>query len=229
MTTPRSVRLLLATAGALAVAGGAVVITAQAAGFRFAPVAATSSSAPTNSPTIKKDAAGDACTAYFKHLSDRLGIKDQAKVQKAASDAVNDTIKDQVAKGTLTQAQADKIAVRTKQGPLCSGAAFGGQADRHGPRGPHVMGGYIDAAAAALNLTPEALRKDLKEGQTLSQVAGAQHVSEDDFKARVRASIKARLDPQVAAGKLSQAQEDKMLDHLTAGDPPLWNKLPAKP
>ena len=228
MTTPRSVRLLLATAGALAVAGGAVVITAQAAGFRFTPVAATSSSAPTNSPTVKKDAAGDACTAYFKHLSDRLGIKDQAKVQKAASDAVNDTIKDQVAKGTLTQAQADKIAARTKQGPLCSGLAAGSPAGGHGSRGPHIMGGYLEAAAAALNLSPQVLKQDLKAGQTLSQVAAAQNVSEDDFKAKIRASIKAKLDPQVAAGKLSQAQEDKMLDHLTAGDPPLWNKLPAK-
>lgn len=223
---------MLATAGALAVAGGAVVITAQAAGLRFAPVAATSSSATTNTPTVKKGEAGDACTAYFKHLSDRLGIKDQAKVQKAATDALNDTLKDQVAKGVLTQAQADKVAAHTKQGSLCSGLLSGGPAGGHGSRGPHganIMGGYLEAAAAALNLSPEVLKKDLKAGQTLSQVAAAQNVSEDDFKAKIRASIKARLDPQVAAGKLTQAQEDKMLDHLTAGDPPLWTKSLAKP
>ncbi len=226
MNKPRTFRFLLAGAGALAVAGGAVLMTAQAAGLHVAPVAATTSTAPTNKPA----APTDACNAYLGHLASNLKV-DRAKLDQAAITAAKDTLKDQVAKGTLTQAQADKISARLGAGPLCSAATFGGARAGlgHGSKGPALMHGYLEAAASALKLTPDTLRKDLKDGQTLSQVAAAQKVSEDDFKAALKASIKAKLDPTVASGKLTQAKEDELLGKLTAGDPPLWNKVPAKP
>ncbi len=238
-------RFLLATCGALAVAGGAVIMTAEASGIRTAPVAATASTPGTTTPgnstqgdSTKTPASPStasardaACSAYLKHLSTRLGTP-QPKLEKAMRDAAADTLKDQVAKGTLTQAQADEISKRLAAGSLCSAAALGrhgGHGSGEGPkaRGPHVTGGYLEAAAAALNLPVETLKKDLKDGQTLSQLAAAQNLSEDDFKAKVRASIKVKLDAKVAAGKLTQAREDEMLARLTAGDPPLWNGKPA--
>ncbi|TMC10038.1 MAG: hypothetical protein E6J29_12550 [Chloroflexi bacterium] len=87
------------------------------------------------------------------------------------------------------------------------------------------MGAYLSAAAGALGITEAQLKMDLKNGQTLSQVAAAQNVSEDDFKARVSSALKPKLDAAVAAGKLTQAQEDAALAKLQQGDPPLWSRV----
>jgi hypothetical protein len=81
---------------------------------------------------------------------------------------------------------------------------------------------YLTAAAGALGLKPAQLRQDLKGGQTLSQVAATQGVSEADFKTKVAAALKPRLDAAVTAGTITQAQEDAELMKLASGDPPLW-------
>jgi len=72
-------------------------------------------------------------------------------------------------------------------------------------------------------VTEAQLKADLKSGQNLSQVAAAQKVSEADFKTRVTASIKSKLDAAVAAKAITQAQEDAQLAKLQVGDPPYWN------
>jgi ribosomal protein S4 len=74
-------------------------------------------------------------------------------------------------------------------------------------------------------VTEAELRQDLKNGQTLSQVAAAKNVTEADFKAKVVAALKTRLDAAVSAKTITQAQEDAQLAKLQAGDPPLWNKV----
>ena len=81
---------------------------------------------------------------------------------------------------------------------------------------------YLTAAASALGLKPAQLRQDIKGGQTLSQVAATQGVSEADFKTKVIAALKPRLDAAVTAGTITQAQEDAELMKLASGDPPLW-------
>src|SRR5205807_2754689 len=91
--------------------------------------------------------------------------------------------------------------------------------------GGEAMGAYLSAAASALGITEDQLKMDLRNGQSLSQVAAAQNVSEDDFKAKVSAALKPKLDAAVAAGKLTQAQEDEALAKLQQGDPPLWSRV----
>jgi hypothetical protein len=85
-----------------------------------------------------------------------------------------------------------------------------------------AMSGYLTAAASALGVTEAQLKADLKSGQNLSQVAAAQNVSEADFKAKLVAALKPKLDAAVSAGTMTQAQEDAQLAKLQAGDPPLW-------
>jgi hypothetical protein len=84
--------------------------------------------------------------------------------------------------------------------------------------GPHmtVKGGgpFGEAAAAYLGLTPAELRAQLESGKTLAQVAAEQGKSVDGLKAAILAGAKTDLDAAVAAGKITAAQEQKMLADL---------------
>jgi hypothetical protein len=224
MRSPRFLRIAIPVAGALLVAGAAIAVTASAAGLRVNPLAAATSPSP--KPTTGTAAAGSgkataACQAYLGHLATQLNVT-PAKLDAAALAAAKATVQDQVKSGKITQAQADKIEAKlpSASAGFCSGAINGlGKA----PRAALEKSAYLTAAAAALGVTEAQLKTDLKAGQNLSQVAAAQKVSEADFKAKVTASIKAKLDAAVAAKSITQAQEDAQLAKLQAGDPPYWS------
>jgi hypothetical protein len=222
MRTPRFLRIAIPVVGALLVAGGAIAITASAAGLRVSPLAAA-----TASPSPKTGAGAGAhapgrvsttCEAYLGHLATQLGVS-RAKLDAAALAAAKATVQDQVTSGKLTQAQADKIEARLPATGACS-AAIG---ELGHTKATVAMGAYLTAAASALGVTEAQLKADLKSGQNLSQVATAQNVSEADFKAKLVAALKPKLDVAVAAKTITQAQEDAQLAKLQAGDPPLWS------
>ena len=86
---------------------------------------------------------------------------------------------------------------------------------------------YLAAAAAALGITQTQLTADLKAGQSLSQVAAAQHVSESDFRTKLIANLKPALDQAVTNKTITAPQEQELLNRLQTGPLPLWN-APAK-
>lgn len=223
MRTPHFLRIAIPAAGALLVAAGAIAVTASAAGLRVSPLAAVTAS-PSPKTNTGPNAAGTgkeaaACQAYMRHLAGQLGVT-QAKLDAASLAAAKATVQDQVTSGKLTQAQADQVKAKLPSTGLCS-AAIG----RLG-RTQHdsvATGAYLTAAAAALGITESELKADFKAGQTLAQVAAAKNVSEADFKTKVVAALKPKLDAAVAAKTITQSQEDAQLAKLQAGDPPFWN------
>ncbi len=68
--------------------------------------------------------------------------------------------------------------------------------------------------ADALNLTPEGLNEQLASGKTLTQIAEAQGVSQEQLAVALETSVKAGLDKAVADGALTQVQADQMLGHM---------------
>ena len=223
MRTPRFLRIAIPVVGALLVAGGAIAVTASAAGLRVSPLAAATTPSPKAATGAAAAGSGKtaACQAYMAHLATQLNVT-PAKLDAAAHAAAKATVQDQVKSGKITQAQADKIEAKlpSASAGFCSGAINElGKA----PRASLAKSAYLTAAAAALGVTETQLKADLKAGQNLSQVAAAQKVSEADFKAKVTASIKAKLDAAVAAKTITQAQEDAQLAKLQAGDPPYWS------
>jgi predicted XRE-type DNA-binding protein len=120
---------------------------------------------------------------------------------------------------------------------LAPRAAFGGGAGapafglRGGPHlgGPGLHGG-LDAAAAYLGLTEDALHTQLESGKTLAQVAQAQGKSVAGLKDAIVADAKSHLDDEVAAGRLTQAQASQLLDELKSHVDDLVNgTLPMRP
>jgi len=125
--------------------------------------------------------------------------------------------------GTLTQAQADKVASTLDQNLPKRGAGAG---DRDGglggPMGGHgggrMRGGLAAAraaAATALHLTTDQLRTQLQSGKTLAQIAKAQNVSVETLVTAMVDAARTDLAAQVKAGRLTQAQADTMTSSLT--------------
>jgi len=115
-----------------------------------------------------------------------------------------------VSDGTLTQAQADKVAStldkklpkRAVRGP---GARFGGMG----------MTQTRDAAAKALGMTPEKLQTELRSGKSLAQVAKNQKVGVDTLVKAMVAAARLELSKAIKDGTLTQARADKMETSLT--------------
>jgi hypothetical protein len=75
-------------------------------------------------------------------------------------------------------------------------------------------GGVIQAVTSYLGLTAQQLGADLKSGQTLAQIATAQHKTVSGLEQTITTAVKARLDQAVTAGKLTSAQEQALLNRL---------------
>jgi hypothetical protein len=106
--------------------------------------------------------------------------------------------------GQASAAPAPAAAVQVERpGP---GGPRGGQ---HGPAG--TAGSLIKATADATGLTNIQVMAELQSGKSLTQVAEAKGKTAADIIAAARATLKARLDQQVANGRLTQAKADEAL------------------
>lgn len=222
MNSGRFLRLAGVAAGGLTVAGAAVAITATAAGVPFSALAAS----PTPKPSATaRPAASAACDAFIGHLAKDLG-KSTSDVQAAARKAAGETIDDQVKAGKLTADQAAKIKAKLAASDACAGVGgIGG----FGPKGHDGAPGRGPAqhlaadVAAALGTTEADLQAQLKSGKTLKDLAAAKGMDEAAFRAAYLKAVKADLDQQVAAGKLTAQQETDMLAKLQTAPIPFWN------
>ena len=83
-----------------------------------------------------------------------------------------------------------------------------------GPLAPRPLGDPIAAAASYLGLSVEQLGQDLKGGKTLAQVASEQGKSVAGLEQAILDAAKAELDRSVAAGAITDAQEQQILSQL---------------
>lgn len=225
MRSPRIIKIAVAVAGAMLVAGAAVVITASAAGVPVGLVAATSPSP--KAPGSSDSAMAQYCQAFVNNFASDLGKK-PAEVQAAGQKAFGQTLDQAVKDGKLTQAQADQMKQKAAGGSLCSGVPFGHLGERapggQGPTPGGAGGMFVGDAARALGMSEPDLQAALKNGQTLQQIAASKGMSEQQFRDAFTGQVKNDLDAKVKAGALTQAQEDGILNRLKTGPLPFWNQ-----
>jgi hypothetical protein len=131
-----------------------------------------------------------------------------------------DQIEAKVTAGTLTKAQATAIEARLAKADAPLFALGGGPGGRGGPG--HHRGGpgggpiTLDAAATYIGISASDLRTQLDAGKTLAAIATANGKTVDGLEAALTTAAKADLDAAVTAGRLTQAQEDKILADLPA-------------
>jgi len=194
-------------------AGAAAALAVGGAG---AGVAATKLT--TNSP-------GEESKAIVNDAAKNLGVE-PSKLSAALKKAFEDRIDAAVADGRLTKQQGEELKQRIESDgfPLLGGPGFG---FRHHDGGPHWFMHGLDAAASYLGLTQAQLRTQLESGKSLAQVAKAQGKSVDGLKDALVKDAKTKLDAAVKAGRLSSAEEQRILseiqehvDDLVNGTPP---------
>jgi hypothetical protein len=127
--------------------------------------------------------------------------------------AIAGALKGLVTDGTLTQAQADKVASTLGSAlPEHGPGGFGGFGGRHGGgRG----GVNLDTAAGVIGITSDQLRTALDGGKTLAQVAQTKGINQSTLVSKLVAAEKGRLAAAVKAGTLTQAQADSMSANLS--------------
>ncbi|HEX7462926.1 MAG TPA: hypothetical protein VF317_12210 [Dermatophilaceae bacterium] len=116
-----------------------------------------------------------------------------------------------VTNGTLTQAQADKVAgTLESQLPMRGMGGMGGRSGGMGMTQTH------DAAAKALGMTSDELYAAVQGGKSLADVAKDQKVSVDSLVKAMVAAAESELATDVKEGTITQAQADTMKSSLTA-------------
>lgn len=139
---------------------------------------------------------------------------------KSAGELVNVLVDQQksrldaaVTAGKLTQAQEDRITSNLQQRitelvnakPPARGRGFGHPG----------AGGLLQAAAGYLGVPASTLADDLRSGKTLADVANSTDgKSADGLVTALVTQRKSQLDAAVAAGKLTQTQEDRITSNL---------------
>lgn len=212
-------------AGAAAVSGAVVLVSASAAGYNL-PFLTTSSS-PSRTTTASVDQAGQPsalCTDFLTHLSADLNTS-PAALNAAYQKAIGETLADEVKSGKLTQARADTIQKRLAGKAPCAIAA----GLQPSPGLAAFRPALLSAAASALGISDQTLKADLKQGMSLSQIAVTQNVTEAQFRDRLIAKLKPVLDAAVINKQLTPAREQAIIKRLQTGTIPLWNRPAHKP
>lgn len=146
-------------------------------------------------------------------LAADAGAGDQSPTDRAAArlTSLKNALKGLVSDGTITQAQADKVASTLAESGLGGPGGPGG-------RGGHGPGGRVspEATAKVIGITVDQLRTAQQSGQTLAQIAEAHGVAKADLIKGLVEAAKTQLAADVKAGKLTQAQADEIASNLTA-------------
>src|SRR3954452_10516796 len=141
-------------------------------------------------PAIASAATGDSSTGAA--VRDRV-----TEIKNALAGLVKD--------GTLTQAQADKVATTL---------------DQKLPQGGHGGHGFgrpnLDTAASALGMTEDQLGQQLQSGKSLADVAKSKNVSVNTLLSKLVTAAQNDLAAAVKAGRLTQAQADSLKTDLQA-------------
>jgi len=161
------------------------------------------------------------CDLYMTTLAGKLGVSVD-KLEQANADALTAVIDQAAADGKLTPTQKTMLAqqVDKLRSGLCAQLSHlrKGLGDSlHNALRPALekTQAAIEAAVAVkLNLTTQALDADLAAGQTIPDIAKAQHVALSDVNTAYLDAVKAQLAQAVSAGLLTQQQSDRVYTEL---------------
>lgn len=116
-----------------------------------------------------------------------------------------------VAKGTITQAQADAVVAAAKAAEAARDALRPEMGSKNGIKGPRAE--QLALVAKTLGIETTTVLTRLQAGETLAAIAGAK---KDALIAALVADETTRIDAAVSAGKLTAAQATTLKSNLVA-------------
>jgi len=150
---------------------------------------------------------------FLARVAGHLGISTE-KLEDATKAAAIDQVNADLEAGRITKAQADAMKAQIEKGGV---PLFFGGPHRFGDFGhkmPFAPHDHLSSAAAYLGLTVPQLFQKLANGQSLADVAEAQHKSVDGLKQAILDGAKKDLDQAVKSGFLTEAQAKDALEAL---------------
>jgi hypothetical protein len=175
--------------------------------------------------------------AFLRGAAKKLGVT-PAKLRSALREAMLDRVDAAVAAGRLIKEEGARLKQRVRSGEAPFLFPFlvppgHGRFD-HG-FGPHVHGGFggrffdLDAAAAYLGLSEQALRARLESGRTLAQIAKARGRSVDGLVQALVKDARAHLDEAVKDGRLTAKERAAILQRVERWIRALVARQPFRP
>jgi len=86
----------------------------------------------------------------------------------------------------------------------------------------------FEAEADAVGMKPADLRKGLRDGKSVEQIAAAKDLSKEQVAARMVATLRPVLDGLVDSHQITRKQADRVLDRVGKGAIPYWDGLHKK-
>lgn len=160
--------------------------------------------------------------AVLDDAAKQLGV-DPTKLSNALEQALKNRVDDLVEDGLLTKAEGDTLKERidSSELPLLATPFFGphGREIRPGLGfGPgrffHHVRANLEAAATYLGVDEETIATALRDGKSLADLAKQQGKSVDGLVDALVAAETKELDAEVAAGRLTDAQRDRIVSRL---------------
>jgi sulfur carrier protein ThiS len=128
--------------------------------------------------------------------------------------------------GAATVAAALSLGVASTYAQAAKPVPPPAPAKHHDPSDHALVARAIfESEADVLKLTPQQLRADLRNGQTVADLARAKGMNKDQFAAALNTSLKPRLQALVANHTIIQKQADKIVDRISKGHIPFWNGI----
>jgi polyhydroxyalkanoate synthesis regulator phasin len=146
--------------------------------------------------------------SFLAKVADKLGVSEE-ELKTAIDETRIETIDEAVAEGRLTEEQAERLKERTDGGGFLFPRPL--EERRFHPR---PVGHILDAAAEVLDMPEDALVQELKDGNSLADVAEAQGMDAEEFEAALLDQVQAQLDDAVADGTITQEQADRISEDM---------------
>jgi hypothetical protein len=143
--------------------------------------------------------------AVVEDAAEELGVE-PSELTAALKNALKSRVDAAVAAGRLTQAEGQAMKERIDAGEV----PLFGLGPGPGHHGLHVMHAGLEAAASYLGMTEANLRNALEDGKTLAQVARDKGKSVDGLVDAMVADAKGDLADAVKAGRITQAEKQRI-------------------
>ena len=210
------------------IVGGSVLLVAAImfGAFFAGPLLASAHTGQSNTPAANTSttATNPYCEQYLQDLANRLHVS-VSTLQQDKLGAREDVLAQMVKDGKLTQSQATAIEQKLQSHQACTG-----KGNSIAGRGIvlNSLKSYLPAVenqvAQGLKLTSSQLTTDLKNGQSLTQIATAQHVSSAQLHTLVLNAVQSAVNQAVKDGNLTQAQATAFMTALQQ-HPAILNSL----
>jgi hypothetical protein len=147
----------------------------------------------------------------LEEAASRLGVE-PAELRRALLGALTEELDEAVAQGRLTEAQAERIRERARSRSGLPLLRPGGRGFGHG-HGPRLA--LLDEAAAYLEMPVSELRRLLRRGRSLADVASDEGKSVDGLSEALVDAAREQLQERVDAGEIPQERADRLIRRLS--------------